>query len=258
MHSTWEVAMASSRRSTLAVIEVTRMRPEAPDYQDFSAALVQNAVDRAIGTGWDVVRTPADIGPAALLDAVGGADGVLIMGGEDIAPEHYGVRRGYPNEGIHRPLADEAQLAVIRRAAQTRTPLLGICRGHQLINVAFGGTLITDLGEQHEHRNEDVPIQRVLNPHAVDIAAEPGYLAGLGDRITVESAHHQAVERLGLGLGAIAWAPDGVIEAVAHRELPITGVQWHPEAPRANAEHFDALLLGLQAQLVAPDVVRVA
>lgn len=250
--------MASSRRSTLAVIEVTRMRPEAPDYQDFSAGLVQNAVDRATASGWEVLRTPADIGAAALLDTVAGADGVLIMGGEDIAPEHYGVRRGYPNEGVHRPVADEAQLAVIRRAAQTRTPLLGICRGHQLINVAFGGTLIPDLGEQHEHRNEDVPIHRVLNPHDVRIDDRLSYLHELGSTISVQSAHHQAIERLGLGLSPIAWAPDGVIEAVAHNELPITGVQWHPEAPRATVEHFDALLRGLRAQQLAPEITRVA
>lgn len=99
--------------------------------------------------------------------------------------------------------------------------VLGICRGHQVINVFFGGTLVQDL-PGHGAAGD---IDRL---HFVRTAASP--LRELyGERHVVNSAHHQAVDRLGSGLRALQWAPDGTVEALCHRTLPVWGVQWHPE-----------------------------
>jgi putative glutamine amidotransferase len=144
------------------------------------------------------------------------------------------------------PEADRAQLAVARRAAERGTPLLGICRGHQIINVALGGTLVQDLGEHSAHRNEGVPVDESMTPHEVELDPSSALAFRLGARhLQVQSAHHQSVGELGEGLRAVAWASDGTVEAIEHRTLPITGVQWHPEDPGTVDDQLGLLLGGL-------------
>ena len=148
--------------------------------------------------------------------------GLLLPGGADLDPDLYQA----PNQGsqgVDRAL-DEAEIALVRRFVAANRPILGICRGMQLLNVAFGGTLIQDLPTAQAHRWREADQRHMVR------AAPGSFLAGLyGESFPVNSAHHQAADRLGRGLEAVQWTPDGVVEALEHRTLPVWAVQWHPE-----------------------------
>lgn len=147
-------------------------------------------------------------------------DALLLTGGGDIEPYRYGGND--PSACDLDPARDEAELSLFRQALHRRCRIFGICRGMQLINVALGGTLCSlPGGHRPESGHGDIF-------HAVR-SSDP-LLTGLyGERFTVNSHHHQAVARLGDGLCIAAAAADGTVEAVRHTELPILGVQWHPE-----------------------------
>jgi putative glutamine amidotransferase len=108
------------------------------------------------------------------------------------------------------------------------------------------GTLLQDLGEGSDHRRDGEPIERVMSTHAVALRTgtviSDTLVGRLGAVIATQSAHHQAVDRLGSGLAVAGTASDGLIEAVAHRDAPVLGVQWHPEDPGAVRGQFAALL----------------
>lgn len=147
-------------------------------------------------------------------------DGLLLPGGGDVASWRY----GQPDCGSYppNPAQDQAELALLEWFVRAEKPILGICRGMQVINIGFGGTLIQDLPG---HSGLTGSIDRL---HAVHTA--PSFLTEVcGAECLVNSSHHQAVDRLGRGLRAVQWAPDGVVEAVCHETLPVWGVQWHPE-----------------------------
>jgi putative glutamine amidotransferase len=238
----------------LSVVVVTRERPHAPEYHAYSSVLVARAVGAATQAGWQVeVVAAQDEGREATLQRTDDSAALLILGGEDIAPEFYGAARGYRGEGAHAERADEAQIALVQRAVRRGTPLLGVCRGHQIIDVALGGTLIQDLGEDSAHRHDDVPIERVMSTHEVLVTPGSRLLDGLGAVAETRSAHHQAVDRLGDGLVVAARASDGLIEAIEHASAPVLGVQWHPEDPGAPRGQLAALLgtLAVPASLAA-------
>ncbi|MGD8168971.1 gamma-glutamyl-gamma-aminobutyrate hydrolase family protein [Herbiconiux sp. P16] len=238
----------------LSVVVVTRERPHAPEYHAYSSVLVGRAIAAATKAGWQVeVVAAQDEGREATLRRTDESAALVILGGEDIAPEFYGAPRGYRGEGAHAERADEAQIALVHRAVRRGTPLLGVCRGHQIIDVAFGGTLIQDLGEGSAHRHDDVPIERVMSNHEVLVDAHSRLLEGLGSVVQTRSAHHQAVDRLGDGLVVAARASDGLVEAIEHATAPVLGVQWHPEDPGAPRGQLAALLgsLAVPAPLAA-------
>lgn len=146
-------------------------------------------------------------------------DALLLPGGGDLEPWRYG-QFNTASRGLE-PDRDAAEFALLDYFSVVKKPVLGICRGLQTINVYFGGALRQDIPG---HSAAD-GIDRI---HTVRTA--PSFLSGLcGDSCVVNSAHHQAAERLGHGLFAVQWAPDGVVEAVCHQSLPVWGVQWHPE-----------------------------
>jgi putative glutamine amidotransferase len=167
-------------------------------------------------------------------DVLDGLDGLILAGGADVDPSAYGAERD-PATGRTRPERDRAEIALALRALELDMPLLGICRGMQMLNVALGGTLIQDLpGDAHRR----VPGSFDGNDH--DVRLEAGSLAAraAGELIhSSKSHHHQAVDRLGEGLVASGWSvEDGIVEAI---ELPrrrwALGVQWHPEGdPRSS------------------------
>ena len=234
----------------LAVVEVTRNRADRPAYHAKVQLLNASAAEAGTQGGWQVLRlAAADLTPAELLAATDACDAIVIMGGEDISPWFYGGATGYEGETPHFEEADAGQIALVRRAVDRGTPLLGICRGLQIINVALGGTIVQHI-EDGIHRNVGVPVDQILREHAVHLLPGSILRRSLGDTgILVQSAHHQSVGRLGAGLVPAGIAPDGLVEAVEHESAPITGVQWHPEAPDAPAEQLPLLLAGLQSQL---------
>jgi putative glutamine amidotransferase len=159
-------------------------------------------------------------------------DAVVLTGGGDVDPEYYGVKDG---KNLAREInreRDEFEFHVIERALDTELPILGICRGMQVMNVYLGGTLIVDLREagreDHERREGKDTLHPIMPvPHTLLSA-----VTGLGAQ-TVNSAHHQAVEHLGRGLMACAVSRDGVVEAAEWSlkdDMPfLLLVQWHPE-----------------------------
>ena len=150
-------------------------------------------------------------------------DGLILCGGNDIDPKYYHQEiGGAVNIDTQRDPVDFALLDAFVKAGK---PVLGICRGHQLINVYFGGTLHQDLPEKALHTNG----QDFYIAHGVT-AKEGSIVHKLwGSSFAVNSAHHQAIDRLGQDLVATAYWQDQYIEAIEHQSLPIYGVQWHPE-----------------------------
>ena len=171
-------------------------------------------------------------------------DGVLVLGGGDVDPELY-ASAGHPSiNGVDRR-ADDLELALIRAARAAARPILAICRGTQLLNVAFGGTLMEDLGPESFHKDH-TPADEMVE-HEVMLVAETRLRGILGSgTVNVMSSHHQAVDELGEGLIVSALAEDGIIEAI---EVPasehgawILGVQWHPEHQGTPEGQFGALI----------------
>ncbi|MEV5352668.1 gamma-glutamyl-gamma-aminobutyrate hydrolase family protein [Streptomyces sp. NPDC093516] len=160
--------------------------------------------------------------PARAAETVARLDGLVIAGGPDVEPVRYGAERD-PRTGPPAPERDAWELALIDAALAGGVPLLGICRGMQLLNVALGGSLV-------QHLDGHAEVVGVFGGHPVKPV--PGTLYGgiVPEETSVPTYHHQAVDRLGAGLVPSAYAADGTVEAV---ELPaphwVLGVQWHPE-----------------------------
>jgi putative glutamine amidotransferase len=171
------------------------------------------------------------LAPADVPELIGRLDGLVLSGGPDLAPDAYGAQ-AHVELGITEPGLDAFEYAVAREAVRRRIPLLGICRGAQAVNVARGGTLHQHLpdvvGEGIGHRQERDGRQPT---HEVEVLEGCRLAALIGaTRISVNSFHHQAVDRLGAGLRACGWAPDGTIEALEDPSLPfLLAVQWHAE-----------------------------
>ena len=164
--------------------------------------------------GVPVVLSPL-IGAARAAAAVDGVDGLLLTGGEDVDPSLYGVAPS-PRLGTVDRNRDLFELAALRAARERLMPVLGICRGIQLINVAFEGTLWQDLpSERAQGVDHNPKTPRDVQSHGIRVAAGSRAAAALGRTdFEANSIHHQAVRELGTGLIATAWASDGLIEAV--------------------------------------------
>jgi putative glutamine amidotransferase len=177
-----------------------------------------------------VVLPPMDLEHVdALLDRLGG---LMISGGPDVHPSAYG-EEPHPALGPTEPDLDAFELELLRRADERGLPILGICRGEQLLNVARGGTLFQDVpeavGAEVGHRQE---LPGRIPSHAIVLATGTRLEGAIGrQEHDVNSFHHQAVHELGRGLRATAWAPDGVIEAIEAPDRDfVVGVQWHAES----------------------------
>ncbi len=206
-----------------------------------AVAGIEAAGGRALLLDASGASLPADAEELVDIDAV---DGVLVLGGGDVDPALYGSA-GHPSiNGVDRR-ADDLELALVHAARAAGRPIFAICRGTQLLNVAFGGTLIEDLGSDSFHKDH-TPAEDMVE-HEVMLVAETRLRGILGSgHATVMSSHHQAVDELGEGLIVSALAEDGIVEAI---EVPasehgewILGVQWHPEEIGTPAGQFEALL----------------
>ena len=148
-----------------------------------------------------------------------GCDGLLVPGGADVDPVHYG-QSNTASYGID-PDRDRDELCLIRRFLELGKPILGICRGHQILNIALGGTLLQDIPGHSQ-------IDGVDRVHAVR-TTHPFLRTLYGDRFVSNSSHHQAVDRLGEGLSVTCVSEDGIVEGVIHENGNVIGVQFHPE-----------------------------
>ncbi|NJP48882.1 gamma-glutamyl-gamma-aminobutyrate hydrolase family protein [Streptomyces sp. SBST2-5] len=154
--------------------------------------------------------------------AVSRLDGLVIAGGPDVEPVRYGAEPD-PRTGPPARARDAWELALIRAALKRELPLLGICRGMQLLNVALGGTLV-----QHIDGHAETP--GVFGRHPVKPVPGTRYASIVPEETEVPTYHHQSVDRLGTGLVPSAHAEDGTVEAIELSGAPWTlGVQWHPE-----------------------------
>ena len=183
--------------------------------------------------------------------ALGRLDGLVIAGGPDVEPARYGQAPG-PLTTVVRPERDAAETALLHAALGAGLPVLGICRGMQLMNVALGGTLIQHLPDVVGHDGH-CPVLGAMGEHKVNLAPASMLAALLRENMLSETAlgvpthHHQGIDRLGDGLVASAWADDGIIEAIELDQAGAggprfaIGVQWHPEAG-ADPSLFRALI----------------
>lgn len=162
------------------------------------------------------------------LNALTSCDCLLLPGGGDITPAFFG-EHNTASTNIDTEL-DILQFQALDYAIRQSMPVLGICKGMQVINVAFGGTIIQELTTSAIHRYREGD-----QYHITDILPGSCLYELLGPTAVVNSAHHQGIGRLGTGLRAIQWCPtDNCVEAIIHETLPIFGLQWHPE--RLNSE----------------------
>jgi putative glutamine amidotransferase len=181
------------------------------------------AIERAGGRA--VVLPPTIDGPEEVLDLV---DGIIFSGGSDVGPEHYGADP-HPATDDSRPARDRFELELLTAALERDLPVLAVCRGSQVLNVARGGDLVQHLPDVVGHDDhKHTPGQ--FADHEVRVERESRVGTLLGDRAPVKSHHHQGYGRIGDGLREAAWADDGTVEALEDPEKRFAvGVLWHPE-----------------------------
>jgi putative glutamine amidotransferase len=174
-----------------------------------------------------------------VVDVLNGVDGLLLTGGEDIEPSRYGATP-HPSIVDVNPGRDEFEIALVTEARRRRLPILAICRGVQVLNVACGGTLVKDIATEIkgalEHKLQVPPHESYALAHEVWLDKDTLLARLMRERLSdadscdVNSRHHQAVGRIAPGFVSSATAPDGVVEAIEDPSVPFClGIQWHPE-----------------------------
>jgi len=203
------------------------------------AALIPLAYVRAIegAGGRPLLVPPSEEGVGETLAAL---DGLLFSGGSDLDPDTYGAEPHPETNGIRRD-RDAGELALLRAALERDMPVLAVCRGSQVLNVALGGDLVQHLpevvgDEKHKHT------PGVFADHEVTVERESRLASLIGDRAPVKSHHHQGYGRIGEGLEPVARAEDGTIEALEDPQRRFAvGVLWHPEEGE-DARLFEELV----------------
>jgi putative glutamine amidotransferase len=195
-------------------------------WRDVPAALLPYAYVQAVsGSGGQPVLIPPEDSSPAVLSVL---DGLVLAGGADVDPAQYGARPHPETNGL-RPGRDAGELALLRAALDSGLPVLGVCRGMQLMAVAAGGQLIQHMPDEVGH-DAHRPTPGEYGAHGARFAAGSQIAAVLGTSLTVNSYHHQGVADPGW-LTVTGWADDGTIESLEDPSRPFAvGVQWHPEA----------------------------
>lgn len=206
----------------------------------FSATLAAEAICEAV---WEaggepvVLHGPARDPMAEIAMRLQTFDGVLMPGGADIDPRRYGAEPD-PRSVEIVAFQDDLDIGVTRAVIDADVPTLAICRGMQILNIAMGGTLVQHVDETSvRHHNATHPV-------TVTVGSRLHAIVG-AESVEVSSYHHQAIDRLGVGLAVTATAADGVVEAVEHESADIVAVQWHPEDSRTSSDTDAALFADL-------------
>jgi gamma-glutamyl-gamma-aminobutyrate hydrolase PuuD len=200
-------------------------------YWEMPAALLPGGYLEGVrlAGGLPLLLPPTTEGVAEPGEIVDTLDGLVLIGGPDLGVDLYGSPEPHPETGAKEELRDAFEASLGREARERGLPVLGICRGMQLLNVLAGGTLTQHLGDVVDlapHR----PGPGQFGRHPVEIEPGSGLHELLGDEVTVHSTHHQGVGQIGDGLRVAGRAPDGTVEAVEDPEHPFcVGVLWHPE-----------------------------
>jgi putative glutamine amidotransferase len=203
----------------------TYVEPASWGHWHVEAALIPydyvRAVERAGGRA--LLVPPDDDGIEEVLDAL---DGLIFSGGNDMAPDSYGAEADPATNGTN-PARDRGELALLEAALERDLPVLAICRGVEVLNVVRGGDLVQHLPDVVGHEEHRAVVGE-FSEHSVRV--DPS--SRLGEvRGAVMSHHHQGLGRIGDGLREVAWAEDGIVEAVEDPDKPfLVGVLWHPEA----------------------------
>ncbi len=202
-----------------------------------------SAVRRAGGRP-SVVLPGDDRSPSELLASF---DALMLVGGGDLEPSRYGQEPSDTVYGVE-PDRDAIEIDLLVEAVDRGTPTLCICRGMQVMNVAFGGSLIQDLPADGRYQPHGAPGGEDALTHDVKLASGSATALATGsDVVACSSHHHQGLDRLGSGLVAVGWSEDGLVEAIEHERGWVLGVQWHPE----ETADGDAAQQGLFDTLVA-------
>jgi gamma-glutamyl-gamma-aminobutyrate hydrolase PuuD len=230
--------VASSNARPLIGI-TTYVEDAAWGHWQLEAALIPydyvRAIERAGGRA--VLVPPSVEGVEETLDAL---DGILFSGGNDLDPESYGAD-AHPETTGTRPERDRGELALLEGALARDMPMLAVCRGFQVLNVARGGDLVQHLPDTVGHEQHRA-VKGVFSEHGVRIDDASRLGSVLGGEVPVKSHHHQGVGRVGDGLREAAWADDGTVEALEDPEKRFAvGVLWHPEAGD-DLKLFEALV----------------
>lgn len=181
----------------------------------------------------------------ALAETLDALDGLVFSGGNDLDPESYGAE-AHPETSGTKPARDRGEFALLEAALERDMPVLAVCRGFQVLNVARGGDLAQHLPDTVGHE-EHRAVKGVFSDHDVRIDRASRVGSILGESAPVKSHHHQGVGRVGKGLHETAWAEDGTIEGLEDPEKRFAvGVLWHPEAGE-DQRLFDALVAEARA-----------
>jgi putative glutamine amidotransferase len=188
------------------------------------------------------VIVPPLASPEAAAAILAPCAGLLLTGGEDVDPARYS-EAAHPTTGIPHPMRDQTEISLFEAARAKKLPVLAICRGIQLANVALGGSLVQDIPSQRPTPiAHDQPQDAGIRTHPVSVTAGSKLAAALGaTELDVNSYHHQSVNQVASGLTVTATAPDGIIEGVESTDPAwwMVAVQWHPEDLTTDGKPWD-------------------
>jgi len=229
-----EVRLSDNRKRPLIGISANR--------KDGLSCIAETYVQSVIKAGGAPILIPVTNDKDSLAVIVRSLDGLLMSGGGDINPL---LIREEPIPGLQDGdiIRDEYDFLLLNMATDRQIPVFGICRGHQLINAAFGGTIFQDIYSQNSNSllKHSQLFSREQPSHTVNVESGNHFLRriyGDTDTFYVNSFHHQAVKEIAPEFISVATAPDGINEAIEHTERTIFSVQWHPEAMAASSDEF--------------------
>ena len=196
---------------------------------------LQHEYSLAVVAAGGLPRILPSLSVLSAADVLDGLDGLVFTGGGDVDPARYGEQR-WPETASVNPERDEFEIELVRLAVAEVVPVLGICRGCQVINVALGGSLIQHLPSITSQQHLVVG-DRSHVAHSVNIAESSALHGIVGARsIGVNSVHHQGLAEVATPLRPVAWSEDLLVEAIEYPDHPLVGVQWHPESMQGSHE----------------------